>query len=69
MSRFPANTRFDNSWTTRKVALGEQVDAVAYSSASETYVLGTSRKSDFKLPDDDEVHIEWRNEGMFGCAF
>jgi len=67
MCRFPVNTRFDNSWVTRKVALGEQIDTVVYSSASETYVLGTSQKSDFKLPEDDEVHIEWRSEGMFAA--
>ncbi|PGG98566.1 hypothetical protein AJ79_08819 [Helicocarpus griseus UAMH5409] len=62
MSRFPRNTHFDGSWATRKVGLGEQVDSVEYSSSSETYVLGTSQKVDFKLPEDDEIHPEWRNE-------
>jgi cleavage and polyadenylation specificity factor subunit 1 len=28
------------------------------------YVLATSHKADFKLPEDDEVHPEWRNESM-----
>lgn len=63
MSRFPANTRFDNSWITRKVFLGEEVDCVEYSKPSGKYVLGTGQKVDFTLPDDDEVHTEWRNEG------
>ncbi|OAX83062.1 hypothetical protein ACJ72_02580 [Emergomyces africanus] len=62
MCRFPRNTHFDGSWATRKIGLGEQVDAVEYSSSTETYVLGTSQKVDFKLPEDDEIHPEWRNE-------
>lgn len=64
MSRLPSNTRFDSGWATRKIALGEQVDSIVYSSASECYVIGTSAKEDFKLPEDDESHTEWRNECM-----
>lgn len=30
---------------------------------SDTYVLGTSSSVGFKLPDNDELHPEWRNEG------
>ncbi|EFE34581.1 uncharacterized protein ARB_06344 [Trichophyton benhamiae CBS 112371] len=44
------------------ITLGEQVDSIVYSSASECYVIGTSAKEDFKLPEDDESHTEWRNE-------
>ncbi|EFR01919.1 serine/threonine protein kinase [Nannizzia gypsea CBS 118893] len=62
MSRLPSNTRFDSAWATRKIPLGEQVDCIVYSSASESYVIGTSTKEDFKLPEDDESHTEWRNE-------
>ncbi|KAM5464606.1 mRNA cleavage and polyadenylation factor subunit [Microsporum ferrugineum] len=62
MSRLPSNTRFDSTWATRKIPLGEQVDCIVYSSASESYVIGTSVKEDFKLPEDDESHTEWQNE-------
>ncbi|KLJ06944.1 protein CFT1 [Blastomyces silverae] len=62
MCRFPRNTHFDGSWATRKIGVGEQVDIVEYSSSSETYVIGTSQKVDFNLPEDDEIHPEWRNE-------
>ncbi|EDN02958.1 conserved hypothetical protein [Histoplasma mississippiense (nom. inval.)] len=62
MCRFPRNTHFDGSWAARKIGLGEQVDAVEYSSSSETYVIGTNQKVDFNLPEDDEIHPEWRNE-------
>lgn len=46
--------------------LGEQVDHLTYSTSSDTYVLGTSHKADFRLPEDDELHPEWRNEGRSG---
>lgn len=64
MCRFPANIRFNKSWVMKKIYLGEQIEFVVYSSSTETYVLGTSHKADFKLPDNDEVHTEWRREGM-----
>ncbi|KAI9367816.1 CPSF A subunit region-domain-containing protein [Aspergillus egyptiacus] len=49
-------------WTVKRVPIGEQIDQLVYSSASDTYVLGTSHKSGFKLPEGDELHPEWRNE-------
>ncbi|KAL3455560.1 CPSF A subunit region-domain-containing protein [Aspergillus heterothallicus] len=62
LARFPRETQLGLSWTLKRVAIGEQIDQLAYSSASETYVLGTCTRSEFKLPDDDELHPEWRNE-------
>ncbi|KAJ5902421.1 Cleavage/polyadenylation specificity factor A subunit C-terminal [Penicillium taxi] len=56
------DTQLDYSWTLRKVLLEEQVDFLTYSTASDTYVLGTSVNVDFKLPENDELHPEWRNE-------
>ncbi|KAJ5915359.1 hypothetical protein N7466_011292 [Penicillium verhagenii] len=55
-------TQFDHSWILRKVSLGEQVDFLTYSTASETYVLSTSSNVEFNLPENDELHPEWRNE-------
>ncbi|KAF4252641.1 hypothetical protein CNMCM8057_005920 [Aspergillus fumigatus] len=60
--RFPSETLFDYTWALRKISIGEQVDHLAYATSSETYVLGTSHSADFKLPDDDELHPDWRNE-------
>lgn len=48
----------------RRIPIGEQIDHLAYSASSETYVLGTSHRAEWKLPDDDELHPEWRNEGV-----
>ncbi|KAF4160597.1 hypothetical protein CNMCM6936_002869 [Aspergillus lentulus] len=61
--RFPSETLFDYTWALRKIGIGEQVDHLAYATSSETYVLATSHSADFKLPDDDELHPDWRNEG------
>ncbi|KAJ5552933.1 Cleavage/polyadenylation specificity factor A subunit C-terminal [Penicillium frequentans] len=55
-------TQLDHSWILRKVSLEEQVDFLTYSTASETYVLGTSSSVGFKLPENDELHPEWRDE-------
>ncbi|KAJ5577799.1 uncharacterized protein N7459_006763 [Penicillium hispanicum] len=62
--QLPPRTEFDYPWTLRKVALDEQVDCLTYSTSSETYVLGTSSSAGFKLPDNDELHPEWRNESI-----
>ncbi|RAK91343.1 cleavage and polyadenylation specificity factor subunit A [Aspergillus costaricaensis CBS 115574] len=62
--QLPPMTRFDYQWTLKKVHLGEQVDHLAYSTSSGMYVLGTCHATDFKLPEDDELHPEWRNEAI-----
>ncbi|KAF3407384.1 hypothetical protein DPV78_000099 [Talaromyces pinophilus] len=56
------NTQLDFSWPIRRIPLNEQVDHLAYSTASGTYVVGTTLEQDFKLPDDDELHPEWATE-------
>lgn len=61
--------QFDFSWPVRKIPLNEQVDHLTYSTTSGTYVVGTTRDQDFKLPDDDELHPEWRNEGKLAFTF
>lgn len=43
------------------------MQALSYHPPMEVYVLGTSRKIDFKLPDDDDFHHEWKGEGMILC--
>ncbi|KAJ5779063.1 hypothetical protein N7457_006783 [Penicillium paradoxum] len=65
--QLPPQTQLDYSWTLRKVPIEEQVDFLAYSTSSETYVLGTSHQGDFKLPEGDDLHPEWRNEELSFC--
>ncbi|RAK71794.1 cleavage/polyadenylation factor CFT1 [Aspergillus fijiensis CBS 313.89] len=62
LCQLPRGMLFDYKWPLRKVPLGEQVDHLAYSSSSGMYVLGTCQKTEFKLPEDDELHPEWRTE-------
>lgn len=62
--QLPPDTQFERSWTSRKIPLNEQVDFLAYSTSSETYVVATSTNVDFKLPENDELHPEWRNESI-----
>ncbi|KAJ0421006.1 CPSF A subunit region-domain-containing protein [Aspergillus carlsbadensis] len=62
LAKLPRETHLGHAWTMRTVPIGEQIDQLTYSSTSETYVLGTCTRASFKLPDDDELHPEWRNE-------
>lgn len=38
---------------TRKISMGEEVQALDYHARTMSYVLGTSRNADFKLREDD----------------
>ncbi|KAL2828869.1 CPSF A subunit region-domain-containing protein [Aspergillus pseudoustus] len=62
LAKLPHETKLGFPWALKRVPIGEQIDQLAYSSASGTYLLGTCTRSEFKLPDDDELHPEWRNE-------
>ncbi|EED16015.1 cleavage and polyadenylation specificity factor subunit A, putative [Talaromyces stipitatus ATCC 10500] len=62
--RLHDNTQLDFSWPIRKIPLNEEVDYLAYSTVSGTYVVGTTHEQDFKLPDNDELHPEWANEDI-----
>lgn len=42
--------------------MGEEVQALDYHTKMEAYVIGTSHKADFKLPEDD-FHDNWGGEG------
>ncbi|KAL4927927.1 cleavage/polyadenylation factor CFT1 [Aspergillus undulatus] len=64
LAKIPDGTQLGHPWAFRKVPIGEQVDQLTYSIASDTYVLGTCHRSAFKLPDDDELHPEWRSEDI-----
>lgn len=64
VSQLPSKTVFDYSWTLRRIPVNEQVDYLSYSTASQTYVLATSCDVEFKLPDNDELHPEWRTEPL-----
>ncbi|KAL8707272.1 MAG: hypothetical protein Q9225_007788, partial [Loekoesia sp. 1 TL-2023] len=60
-AQLPADSQYHTGWVTRKIALGEDVHALDYHEPSATYIVGVSRKVDFKLP-EDETHPEWVSE-------
>jgi cleavage and polyadenylation specificity factor subunit 1 len=65
----PPETQLDYSWILRKISLEEQVGFLTYSTASETYVLSSSSSVGFKLPENDELHPEWRDEGLLPAQY
>ncbi|KAL4940501.1 hypothetical protein BDV06DRAFT_196443 [Aspergillus oleicola] len=64
LANIPDGTQLGYPWAFMRVPIGEQVDQITYSFTSDTYVLGTCHRSAFKLPEDDELHPEWRNEDI-----
>ncbi|KAL8729979.1 MAG: hypothetical protein Q9181_004825 [Wetmoreana brouardii] len=62
-AQLPANSHYYTGWVTRKIPFGEDVHAVDYHGPSATYVVGVSRRVNFRLP-DDETHPEWAAESI-----
>ncbi len=51
-----------SDWVERKVALGVDVNGIAYLEHTQSYVLAASQLGDFQLPQDDEWHVDWKDE-------
>ena len=64
----PRETQYSTGWATRKITLGEDISAFDFHEKTGFYVIGTSRRVDYKLP-EDELHYEWSNEGNQGFFF
>ncbi|KAL5337780.1 CPSF A subunit region-domain-containing protein [Aspergillus crustosus] len=64
LARLAQGTQLGYPWAFKRMHIGEQIDQLAYSASSEVYVLGTCEKLEFRLPEDDELHPDWRNEGI-----
>lgn len=60
----PSESQFSTGWVTCRLLLGEEVQSLDYHEEKDVHVLGTSRKADFKLP-EDEFHREWSAESKF----
>ena len=63
-SQLPPDRHYETGWVTHKISLGEEIQAFDYHDKMDCYVLGTSQKLDFRLP-EDEFHYEWSNEGDY----
>ncbi|SLM34071.1 Cleavage/polyadenylation specificity factor, A subunit, C-terminal [Lasallia pustulata] len=62
-SQLPPDRHYETGWVTYKSLLGEEVQSLDYHDRMDCYVLGTSQKLDFQLP-EDEFHYEWSNEDI-----
>lgn len=47
---------------TQTILLGEEIGALDYHDVQNSYVIGTSQKCDFKMP-DTEILYDFGNEG------
>ncbi|KAJ9669033.1 mRNA cleavage and polyadenylation factor subunit [Coniosporium apollinis] len=64
VAQLPSGFRFgDIGWATRKINVGQEVHALCFHPPKRMYVLGTSGKAEFKLPEDD-YHHEWSQEDI-----
>ena len=63
LAQLPADVDFGQSdWVAQKVEVGERVACLTYFDRKQSYILATSQSIDFRLPQDDEWHTEWRDE-------
>lgn len=62
-AQLPVNADFGHSeWVSQKTELGEDVSHLAFFEKTGSYVLATSRLTDFQLPQDDEWNPDWQDE-------
>ncbi|OJD29457.1 cleavage and polyadenylation specificity factor subunit [Diplodia corticola] len=62
--QFPHGFRYgDVGWATKKVPLGQDIQAMCYHPPKDVLVLGVGEKKPFTLP-EDEHHHEWLEENI-----
>lgn len=61
IARLPHDADYSTGWVMQQVFSGEHIESFDYHERNDRYVLGTSQRVDFKLP-EDELHYEWAAE-------
>ena len=61
-ARLPPESQYSTGWVTQTILLGEEIGALDYHDMQNSYVIGTSQKCDFKMP-DTEILYDFGNEG------
>lgn len=62
-AQLPVNADFGHSeWVSQKSELAEDVTHLAFFEKTGSYVLATSRLTDFQLPQNDEWNPDWQDE-------
>ncbi|KAH8813165.1 CPSF A subunit region-domain-containing protein [Xylogone sp. PMI_703] len=65
VSQLPPGCNFtDLGVSCKKVDFRESIHGIAYHPPMESYVIGTSTKTAFDLPKDDDHHREWQKEDI-----
>ncbi|KAE8451071.1 hypothetical protein EG329_004743 [Mollisiaceae sp. DMI_Dod_QoI] len=60
----PASNFAELGVTLRKVDICEDVHAITYHPGMQCYAVGTSTRTEFELPKDDDHHREWAREDI-----
>lgn len=61
-AKLPSENQYSTGWVTQTIVLGDTIEALDYHDEQNSYVIGTSRKCDFKMPDTDILY-DFGNEG------
>jgi len=62
VSKLKANTDYGTTgWTVQRLEVKENVESVCFHADSNSFVVATSSKTNFFLPEDD-WHPEWAEE-------
>ena len=60
-AQLPVESQYSTGWVTRRIAIGEQVESVDYHTRTDSYVIGTSKHTSYKLSPDEA----WAPEGTY----
>lgn len=52
-AKLPSACQYSTGWVTRRIFLGEEVQALDYHQGKDSYVIGTVHTTDFRLSEDD----------------
>lgn len=64
LSQVLSNTDYGTTgWAVNRIPLDEGIENMVYHAETSSYIVSTSRRVDFVLPEDD-WHPEWAEEGM-----
>lgn len=62
-AKLPSESQYVSGWVTQTIVLGEDIGALDYHDTENSYLIGTSRKCDFKMPETELFFYEHGNEG------
>ncbi|MCJ1464049.1 mRNA cleavage and polyadenylation factor subunit [Pseudocyphellaria aurata] len=52
-AKLPSPGQYSTGWVTRRIFLGDEVQALDFHQGKDSYVIGTNHTTDFKLSEDD----------------